>query len=304
MINTMCIYHSQCADGFGAAWAYRHSLRATQDISEETRPDGTHVVLQDDGTTTMFYPGSYGAEPPDVTGIDVVLVDFSYKRPVLLEMSKKAKSILILDHHKSAQEDLDDIVPFASCLIEVVFDMDRSGAGITWDYYFPNKTRPALINHIEDRDLWRFNLRDTREIQAAVFSYPYRFSTWDHLMLSTDLQELVLEGRAIERKHHKDIDEMLETTQRTLRIAGYDVPAANLPYIFSSDACHKMAIHAPFAVCYWDTPKGRTFSLRSAAYGVDVSKIATQYGGGGHYHAAGFFAPWEDVDQFELPKEA
>ncbi|KKK83930.1 hypothetical protein LCGC14_2788440, partial [marine sediment metagenome] len=43
----------------------------------------------------------------------------------------------------------------------------------------------------------------------------------------------------------------------------------------------------PFAGCYWDTPEGRVFSLRSAG-DFDVSAIAKQYGGGGHKSAAGF----------------
>lgn len=43
-----------------------------------------------------------------------------------------------------------------------------------------------------------------------------------------------------------------------------------------------------FAACYWDTPTGRVFSLRSTDEGMDVSVIASQYGGGGHRNAAGF----------------
>ena len=75
---SLCIYHGNCADGFGAAWVVRKALG---DID--------------------FHAGKYQAPPPDVTDKDVVIVDFSYKRPVLLEMAAKANSILILDHHKT-----------------------------------------------------------------------------------------------------------------------------------------------------------------------------------------------------------
>jgi hypothetical protein len=44
-----------------------------------------------------------------VTGLDVAIVDFSYKRPVMVELASKAKSILVLDHHKTAQADLDGL---------------------------------------------------------------------------------------------------------------------------------------------------------------------------------------------------
>lgn len=52
---------------------------------------------------------------------------------------------------------------------------------------------------------------------------------------------------------------------------------------------------ARVAACYWDTPEGRVFSLRSTDTGPDVSEIAKAYGGGGHAHAAGFRVPlgWE-----------
>jgi hypothetical protein len=234
-MSKLCIYHGNCADGFTAAWVVRKALG---DIE--------------------FHAGVYQTPPPDVTGKDVVMVDFSYKRQVLQEMAAKANSILILDHHKSAADDLIDL----PANVQPVFDMDRSGAGLAWDFFFPNERRPALIDHVEDRDLWRFNLPNTREIQANIFSYPYDFDVWDRLV-ATDCAELAIEGKAIERKHFKDIAELLSVVTRKMVIGGVEVPVANLPYIHVSDAAHSLAETAPFAACYWDTPEGRVFGLRS-----------------------------------------
>ena len=180
-----------------------------------------------------------------------------------------------------------------------LFDMQRSGAGLAWDFFFPAQQRPALIDTIEDRDLWRFALPHTREVQANVFSYPYDFRTWDFLMARgkdhMGIQDMAQEGGAIERKHHKDIAELVTASKRRMVIGGYDVPVANLPYTLSSDAGHLMCAGEPFAACYMDTPRGRVFSLRSSDAGVDVSEIAKRYGGGGHRNAAGFQMPigWE-----------
>lgn len=269
---SICIYHGNCADGFGAAWVVRQALGEIE-----------------------FFPGVYQTSPPDVTGKDVLMVDFSYKRPVLDEMAAKAKSILIIDHHKTAAEDLVNLPANVVC----EFDMSHSGAVLTWRHFFPDKSPPQLLLHIEDRDLWRFALTNTREIQANVFSYPYDFQVWDTLM-ATRTDDLVREGSAIERKHFKDIDELLGVTTREMIIGGYRVPVANLPYTLVSDAAHKMAQGKPFAACYWDTPKGRVFGLRSADDGIDVSAVAKQYGGGGHAHAAGFTIDFAQAHVFEI----
>jgi oligoribonuclease NrnB/cAMP/cGMP phosphodiesterase (DHH superfamily) len=269
-MKPLCIYHGNCADGFGAAWVVRRKFPEAE-----------------------FHAGVYQNPPPDVTGRDVIIVDFSYKMPVMLDVIAKAASVTILDHHKTAAEDLWEI--FSRGLAKGQYSDNRSGAGLTWDYFFPDEPRPALINHIEDRDLWLFKLPQTREIQAAVFSYPYDFFTWDALMEEAPLAELAIEGAAIERKHHKDIAELVGVTRRSMMIGGHVVPVANLPYTLTSDAGNLMATGEPFAACYWDTPEGRVFSLRSTDDGLDVSAIAKGYGGGGHRNASGFRMPrgWE-----------
>jgi len=66
---------------------------------------------------------------------------------------------------------------------------------------------------------------------------------------------MIFEGAAIERKHHKDIGELLEIVTRPMRfkiplddaIEGPDaayaiVPAANLPYTMVSDAGHMLCV--------------------------------------------------------------
>jgi hypothetical protein len=155
-----------------------------------------------------------------------------------------------------------------------------------------------VLLHVEDRDLWRFSLPKTREIQANIFSYPYDFDIWDRLM-NADPAVLAVEGEAIERKHFKDIDELVGVVTRRMVIGGHNVPVANLPYTLTSDAGHKLAQGEPFAGCYWDTPQGRVFSLRSTDAGLDVSEIAKQYGGGGHRNASGFRVPYDRCAQFE-----
>jgi len=296
--NPLVIYHGNCADGFSAAWCFYNAQEMLQ-------------------TTFDFHAGVYSDAPPDVADRIVYLVDFSYKKEVVKEMLKVAEKIYLIDHHKTAIDDLDELCanPEYPNFSDYT-DLERSGAMLAWDFihncsqmwdekqesrmynHRPGSEKyvapPLLLNHIQDRDLWKFKLPLTREIQANVFSYEYTFKNWDTLMAAKnkDLVEIAVGGMAIERKHHKDIAELVKVCQRNAIIGGCVVPIASLPYIFSSDAGHLMAKNymsgKKFAACYWDTATHRIFSLRSAEEGMDVSEIAAQYGGGGHKHAAGF----------------
>lgn len=273
-MKKLCIYHANCADGFGSAWVVRRTL------GEEN---------------VEFYPGKYGEGPPDCTGRDVIIVDFSYKRDVMMRIAEEASGVLVIDHHKTAAESLVDLPDNTYCY----FDMEHSGAMLTWMYYFPDEEPPELLKHIEDRDLWKFKMPSTREIQASLFSYPYDFEVWDDLMdIGTGI--LVHEGKVLERKHFKDINELLKVTKRLMLIGGYEIGVANLPYTMSSDAGHILAQTNPFGACYYDTPTGREFSLRSTDEGVDVSQIALMYGGGGHRNAAGFKVSFDKATEFEV----
>ena len=274
-MGKLCIYHANCADGFGAAWAMR-----------KAHPN------------TVFHPGVYQDPPPPTKGHDVYMVDFAYKAPVVQEIARTANSVTVLDHHKSAYEDLGPLLTHD--VIQGVFDLERSGAMITWGYFHPGVKPPPLLAHIQDRDLWQFKLHGTREIQAALFSYPYDFDVWDRLMDPAMLDELYAGGCGIERKHHKDIAELVKVCERRMVIAGHNVPVASLPYTMVSDAAHLMAQDEVFAACYWDTPDGRVFGLRSTGSGMDVSEIAKAYGGGGHKHAARFRVSYDVAATMEV----
>lgn len=279
MNKPICIYHGNCADGFGAAWVFK--TQADREFD--------------------FHAGVYQEPPPDCTGRDVYLVDFSYKRPVVEEILKVATRVVLIDHHKTALEDLAPLIE--SKQIEALTSLEHSGAVLAWMWFHGNDLSymPPLLAHIEDRDLWKFTLQGTREIQANVFSYPYDFAVWDDLMASP-VESLIAEGRAIERKHFKDISELVKVCRREMLIGGRIVPVASLPYTLTSDAGHLMATEHPskIGVCYWDTPEGRVFSLRSTDDGPDVSEIAKIYGGGGHAHASGFRMPYDKLSQFEI----
>jgi hypothetical protein len=257
-MTKLCIYHGNCPDGFGAAYA----------------------VWKRFGDSVEFYPATHGDPPPDVTGRDVIMVDFSYKRPVLTKMLEQCKSMIILDHHKTAQADLEGLV---DPKLTLVFDMDRSGAVITWQHFHPNSQIPRLLRHIQDRDLWTWKLENSRQILTALDTYDMRFEVWDTL----SVDRLAVAGEYMVTYYSSIIGDMVDKAE-LMQLDGHVVPVINAPYFMASDLGNILAGGYPFAVVYSVDSRGVRYSLRSVAGGLDVSEIAKSHGGGGHFHAAGF----------------
>ena len=273
MPKTICIYHAHCIDGFTAAWVVRLS----------TGPD------------TVMIPASYSEAPPDVTGAKVYIVDFSYPREALARMSAQAKSMVVLDHHQSAEQALRGLIlPNTT----IRFDMTRSGAGLAWQWFYAGgELPPLLVDYVEDRDLWRFALSDSRAINAYIANTDRTFEAWDQLAadLEEDASTIAEAGESLLRQHARFVAAGCDMTLRYMQIGGHRVPVANLPAFLASEAGNLLAEGNPFAAVYHDSPTGRKFSLRSTDAGQDVAKIAQSYGGSGHRNAAGFQMPigWE-----------
>lgn len=284
----LVIYHGNCFDGFTAAWVFHRYFEGRCD----------------------FHAAAYGSEPPEVGGRVVFIVDFSYPRPVMLSLMLRTRRCVVLDHHKTAEAALFGILEELEQIgqrqpgDEIEFDMQRSGAGLAWDWTSLRESqgtvindRPWLINYIEDRDLWRQALPRTREVSAYISSLPMTFEEWDALAASK-WQDIADKGAAIQR-YIDTYGRKAREMARFEMIAGSHVPTVNLPYMNCSEHVGALAEEypdAPFAAGYFRRADGRwQFSLR-ARTGFDVSEVAKVFGGGGHAGAAGFDVatlPWE-----------
>ncbi len=268
MAKTLVIYHANCLDGFGAAVsAYKH--------------------FSAKGIETDYFAAKHGHEPPDCSGRDVYIVDFSYRRATLKQICEVAEKVTILDHHITAQDDLTGLSDEHDN-ITVVFDMDRSGAVITWEYFHHSPT-PQLLLHVQDRDLWQFKIDGSDEINTALMSHPFTFELWVSLIDEPQqLAQLRIEGKTLNRFRRQLVDQYkMRAVQGT--IAGYQVPVVNAPHVIISDLLGELAEGHPFSAGYQDMGTRRSWSLRSRKEGgVDVAKVAELFGGGGHRNAAGF----------------
>jgi hypothetical protein len=86
----LVIFHAPCADGFASA----------------------HAAWLRLGSKAQYIGMSHSSatkDPPDVTGRVVAVCDFSFNLQTTNKMLRDAKQLIILDHHASAQEVLQDI---------------------------------------------------------------------------------------------------------------------------------------------------------------------------------------------------
>jgi len=270
MSETIVIYHGSCFDGITAAWVAQTYFRSRS-------------------IPVDFFAATYGENPPDVKDKSIFIVDFSYPRAILEKMALEAKDITVLDHHKTAEEDLKGLA-FA------IFDMNRSGAGIAWDWFFPGHPRHWLVNTVEDRDLWRFAHPNTKALMGYIATIPMDLYNWN-LLAQSNQSEIHVLGIAINKYITNYGLKAIEHVRHEM-VGGYLVPTMNLSYQNCSDhldALIKVKPDVFFVASYFRRGDGLwQFSLRSHGE-FDVSVIAKQYGGGGHKNAAGFtlrILPW------------
>lgn len=267
-------YHANCVDGFTAAWIARKNL----------------------GDNARYIPMNYDEKVNinDYKGDDIYILDFSFPRDVVVKLHDVAKSIVLLDHHKSAAEDL-------AGLSYCVFDISRCGSRLAWSYFNLNlneyqvKALSKLVDYVGDRDLWQWKLPYSKEFSCWLRSFEMTFGNWDIieriLETATAHEEewncIITEGAAIKRYNDTQIKALCSKATEG-KLCGYKVLAVNSP-LFISDIGDELLNRSEVAVIYWINGPIMTVGLRSRG-DVDVSRIAKLWGGGGHKNSAGFTA--------------
>lgn len=283
------VYHGPCSDGTGGLWAACHYKPINIKCSCKA-----------------------GSDPQgDFTGMNVIFVDICPRIEYLKELTKIAKNVVILDHHKSSEQmilDNDELFKKMSNL-HIEFDMNRSGCQMAWDYFFDVKTnpRPFFIDYIGDRDLWTWKLPSSREINAGLFELGYidsfDLSKLSGLLENSEEKKKYLEsyGKIISTINKKEIDigisksieAQMICSDKTYKIWLGGNFNSNLRSELGNALCLKSFEDGsmPDFSAFWQyDPKSDEWwiSLRGIAdRSPDLSVIASKFGGGGHSLASG-----------------
>lgn len=286
---TVCCYHGNCFDGICAAWV----------VSKVYRNAIFIPLLWGDDIRIKFKEANYKFSQGD----KIIFVDFSlpYKDLEDLALIFGDNKILVLDHHKTAEKDLKG-------LSYAIFDMNESGASLAWKYYYSDTPMPQVIQYVKDRDLWKFELPKSKEVNSFIQSFPMTLGSYEMLSKMLDnmdgFDRAIGGGASILRYKETMVKAMCKNVNSyyfgssgpVYMPADNDmnfpvVPVVNASILFSEvghELC-KMFPQAPFAGYYFDRLNDgiRQWGLRSIG-DFDVSMIAKAYGGGGHKNAAGF----------------
>ena len=277
----MVVYHAGCPDGFTAAWS-------------------AHLVFGDEAS---YRPAVHGNRPPTRSpGQHLYILDFSYSREVMAQLIHQNPHITLLDHHQTAAVELASLAATIDPTVtEITIDQGHSGAHLAWRHFHPDRPAPALVNYVEDRDLWRSVLPDSRPISALIGTRPTDdFKAWSELaaLLEDNLAQAVILGVPVLEYQRLTI-RSAAANAHTRNVGGYVVHCVNSPVLQSElgELLQERYPDDPFVGIYHDTARNTVkWSLRANG-GFDVSQVAGKYGGGGHRPAAGF-----EVRQQQSPR--
>ena len=253
------IYHADCTDGFGAAYSAWKLL----------------------GNRAEYHACKHGTKPPDVKDKTVAILDFSFSNSITKSMIELASDLIVIDHHKSAMVELHDIS-------NTHFNMTKSGAMLSWEFFHPGKESPKFIQYIQDRDLWKWELPYSKEFAAAFDMVPFEFEEFEKFEDDSVFDDAVKRGSYILAYSKTVIKKICEKASHR-KYNGMDVLVVNSSH-WMSEIGSRLSSDCDFAVIWYYDHEDKMIkvSLRSFHDKIDVSEIAKAFDGGGHRKAAGF----------------
>lgn len=267
-------YHKGCPDGFGAAWSAWKKF----------------------GYSAKYIPLKHGDSISPVSNHQIYFLDICPPKEVIQTLEVENR-VVVLDHHIGSKDNIE----FCK---EHVFDNERSGAGISWDYFFGFNKRPKLIDIIEDRDLWKWNVEGSEEALMVLDSMDKTFEIWDNFSKEIECfkdgeswgyKRVVSNGTLI-KSYQKQLVKKACSKKYYGKLNGINTTFVNSSILqsFIGNEILKEDSSVDLAAIYYLKEDNIVFSLRSRRGGVSCCDISKSYGGGGHHCASGFA-----VDSFE-----
>jgi uncharacterized protein len=291
-----CFYHGPCHDGTVSAWiANRFAIIE-------------HLVPLAAGAK---YDGEICSD-----GV-VFFLDLFPPFKVLERMLQCGNKVYVLDHHAGNKREFDSykLSEKDAANLTVIFDTERAGCQITWDFFYDQcqqrlgyhgrDGRPWVVNYIGDRDrnVFREHAREVTTALIAKGLVSFEALEWLCAMpVKEAIAKFEHDGELLIAARYQEIKELVfQYAKPATLVYGektYRVYVISVPHHLVNDMAdllfklrHQEHGSCDFAALYQHNFDTNTFkvSLRAPEKSdVDVSLIAREFGGNGHTKAAGF----------------
>jgi oligoribonuclease NrnB/cAMP/cGMP phosphodiesterase (DHH superfamily) len=267
-------FHYPCIDGLSSAWVAKLALiKSDPNLQLIPRKHSDKVELNIENKIIYFLDTA--------PSIDI------YKK------LKEKNTVYILDHHKSNLVDYKDLKDE-----NIYFDMNLSGVGLTWNFFFPNKEMPIFIQMIQGRDLFKFNLKNINELNEIINlemldrkEINNQLKIFDDLYkIKGKLDEYINLGVILVKQKELRVKKIGDKNIHNIYLyEGHKLCMINVDSDLSSDLGHYLTSkhECDFAILwsYDHINEVYILSMRSSDK-VDVSVICKKFGGGGHPNAS------------------
>ena len=223
----------------------------------------------------------------------IVICDISLPVEYMFKLNE-SKNLTWIDHHISVISEYEEIL--ARGENEPIKGLRRSGTAaieLTWEYFHPQEPVPEGVKLLAWQDI--FDLRDPRVLpfeyacQSMGVNRPDE-PIWDEILNNTiNIEAMVDKGKAILSWIKIRDYRLVRGMSFTSHYKGLKCICANMPQGKSSfyDSIPHIDTFDFMVNFFMNKRNCWNLSFYTSKDNVDVSKIAAEFGGGGHAKAAG-----------------
>jgi len=238
----------------------------------------------------------------DITTADeIIMVDFSLPIEDMIRLNNMVKSFLWIDHHKTSiheveenEDKLNKSGDFTKCI-----SLEKSACELAWKYFFfdtkLNWETPLAVTYLGRWDVWDHSWgADVAPFQMGMLSYDTSVESeiWDNVLDAWDgnfINDTVEIGKRIQQyvdsKNKWNMNFSFPVEFEGVRFICINNATTGSPQF---DSVWDPDSHDAVMVFHMQPNKKWAFHLYTSKEGIDLSKIAVKYGGGGHTGACGF----------------
>ena len=197
MKNIVVLYHANCSDGFGGAWAAWKKF----------------------GNQAKYIPVHHQVPlPKGLKNKEIYNIDFTYPLEITKKLIKDNKRVTAIDHHVTREKEVKLTKDYS-------YALRNSGAVLSWRYFHPTKAMPQILKYVEDMDLWKFEIPHTKEIFAYLNLFEFNFKVWNKLAAEIESPKkrkaCIASGKIILKYEDRLVDKLIKNNGDLVKFEGY-----------------------------------------------------------------------------------